>query len=136
MTPTFSHGKTGVFKITDSGSTLRDISSVFKTSGLKRAADTAETSAMGSSAKSYIPGLLDATITLDGYLDTTTAGYLMGVLGLVTTFQYYPSGTATGNIELSGSCIINDLEITSDVGAVVTIKGTGQVTGAVTVTSL
>jgi|ERR1035437_9992298 hypothetical protein len=136
MTPTFSHGKSGVFKIADSGSTVRDISSVVKTSGLKRAADTAETSAMGSSSKSYIPGLLDGTITLDGYLDTTTAGYLMGVLGLVTTFQYYPSGTAAGNIELSGSCIVNDAEITSDVGAVVTIKGTAQVTGAVVVTNL
>ena len=134
--PTFAHGKSGVFKITDAGSTLRDISSVVKTAGIKRTADTAETSTMGSASKSFVAGLKDATLTLDGYCDSTTAGYLNALLGVTTTWQYYPTGTSAGNTEYNGSAILNDLEVTSDVGGTVTIKGTLQVTGDVTFTAL
>jgi hypothetical protein len=132
MAVTFTHGSKAVFKISDSIPTVRDISNVLKTANLKRTADTADTSAMGSSAKSFIPGLLDATLSIDGFCDVTTAGYIASVLGAITPFEFGPEGTTTGNEKYTGNAIVNDLEINADVGSAVSIKGTLQVTGGVT----
>lgn len=130
--PTFSHGKSAVLKVADSGAVLRDISNVVNKTGLKRQAETAETSALGSSSKSYIPGLKDATISLDGMADVTTSGYLDGVLGVTTTWEFYPAGTATGSVKYSGSAILTSLETSAEVGGVVSVSGELQVTGDVT----
>ena len=130
--PTFTHGKNAVLKVADSGATLRDISSVLNKTGLKRSAETAETSALGASSKSYIAGLKDATISLDGMADTTTSGYLDGILGVVTTWEFYPAGTTAGNVKYSGSGILTSLETGAEVGGVVSVTGELQVTGDVT----
>ena len=74
--PTFTHGKDAVFKVDDSGGTIRDISDILSSVTLSREADTAEVSALGSSDKSYIVGLKDATISIEGMADVTTSGYL------------------------------------------------------------
>ena len=134
MTPTFTHGKNS--KVLANG---YDVSAWFKSIGGKRAADTAETSTIGSVAKSYIGGLSDGTLTFDGYADGTVAGIstqMNTILGTSTVWTYMGAQDAVGTPGLGSNAIENDVEITSDVGAVVTIKGTGQVTGAVTVTSL
>lgn len=130
--PTFSHGKDAVFKITDSGSTLRDISTVLSSVSLSREADTAETSALGTTAKTYIPGLTDATISIEGMADVTTSGYLEGVLGLSKAFEFYPAGTAVGQVKYSGSAILTSFESAAEIGGAVTVSGEFQVTGAVT----
>lgn len=134
--PTFTHGKSAVFKIADSGATLRDVSNVVKTSSLKRSADTAEVTALGNASKAYIPGLKDATISIDGYADVTTTGYLDGVLGATTTWEFYPSGTTAGNVKYNGSGILKSLETDVDVSGAVSVKGEIQVTGDVTRTAL
>lgn len=130
--PTFAHGKSAVFKITDSGATLRDISNVVNSSSLSRSADTAEVTALGNDSKAYIPGLKDATISLEGMADVTTSGYLDGVLGTTTTWEFYPAGTAAGQIKYSGSGILTSLETGAEVGGAVSVSGEIQVTGDVT----
>jgi hypothetical protein len=67
--PTFTHGKEAVFKVADSGATLRDISTVLNSVSLSREADTAEVSALGTDDKAYIAGLRDATISIEGMAD-------------------------------------------------------------------
>ena len=133
--PTFSHGKNAAFKIADSIPTTRDISDICKTADLKRDIATAETSAMGNSAKTYIPGLQDATVSIDGYADTTTIGYLNSVYGAITTFEFGPEGdvASSGTPKYTGSCIITSLETSADVSSAVTVKGSIQVTGPITV---
>ena len=79
--PTFAHGKAAVFKIADSGSTLRDVSNVINSAGLSRSVDTAEVTAYGAGDKAYIAGLRDATIPIEGLADPTVDGYLTGILG-------------------------------------------------------
>lgn len=130
--PTFSHGKDAVFKITDAASTLRDISTVLSSVSLSREADTAETSALGTSAKSYIPGMTDATISIEGMADVTTSGYLEGILGTAKAFEFFPAGTAVGQVKYSGSAILTSFESAAEIGGAVTVSGEFQVTGAVT----
>jgi hypothetical protein len=129
--PTFAHGKSAVFKIND-GSTLRDISDVVNSSALSRSAETAEVTALGNNSKAYIPGLKDATISIEGMADVTTSGYLNGVLGVSTAWEFYPAGTAAGQVKYSGNGILTSLETSAEVGGAVSISGEVQVTGDVT----
>jgi hypothetical protein len=129
--PTFAHGKSAVFKIND-GSTLRDISDVVNSSSLSRSAETAEVTALGNSSKAYIPGLRDATVSIEGMADVTTSGYLDGILGTTTTWEFYPAGTAGGQVKYSGSGILTSLETSAEVGGAVSVSGEVQVTGDVT----
>lgn len=130
--PTFSHGKSAVFKIADSGATLRDVSSVVNTASLSRSAETAEVTALGNSSKAYIPGLKDATISVEGMADVTTSGYFDGVLGTTTTWEYYPAGTGSGQVKYSGSGILTSFETSAEVGGAVSVSGEVQVSGDVT----
>jgi len=130
--PTFTHGKEAVIKVADSGATLRDLSSVLNTATLSREVETAETSALGSDDKSYIPGLRDATISVEGMADTTTSGYFDGILGSSTTFEFYPAGEGAGNVKYSGACILTSFETGAELGGAVTVSGEFQVSGAIT----
>jgi hypothetical protein len=69
--PTFRHGKSTVFKVDNSGGSLTDISNTLTDVSFPRSVDTAETSAFGDSAKTYIVGLSDATVSVSGNYDAT-----------------------------------------------------------------
>ena len=129
--PTFAHGKSAVFKIND-GSTMQDISNVVNSSSLSRSAETAEVTALGDAAKAYIPGMKDATISIEGMADVTTSGDLDGLLGTTTTWEFYPAGTGAGEVKYSGSGILTSLETSAEVGGAVSVSGEVQVTGDVT----
>ena len=133
----FVHGKSAVFKLDDSGGTLRDLSSYLEDVSFPRSIDTAETSTFGSSAKSYIVGLTDATISLSGKFDATADGYLAGVVGQAATlsFEYGPAGSTGGNVKYTGECIMTSYEVGATVGDAVTASVELQVTGAITRTT-
>ena len=128
-----SHGSSAVLKVTSGGS-LRDISAYVTTTGLAREIDKAETSTLGSSVKSYIQGLTDATIPIDGLYDPTVDGYFAALVGTPgaggTAFEFYPAGTA--GTKYSGSVIMSKYEIKSGVDGANEISGEFQVTGAIT----
>ena len=130
----FVHGKSAVFKLDDSGGTLRDLSAYLEEVSMPRSIETAETTTFGSSAKSYITGLTDATISLTGKFDATADGYLAGVVGNAATlsFEYGPAGSTGGLIKYSGECIMTSYEVGATVGDAVTASVELQVTGAIT----
>ncbi len=131
----FNHGSVAIFKVDDAGATLRDLSTYLKNAGLARSADTAETSALGTTAKTYVVGLVDATIPIEGMFDPTVDGYLSGLLGFgPTDFEYFPAGEPVGATKpkFSGQCILTSYEVTTGVDDMATISGEFQVTGAVT----
>jgi len=130
----FVHGKSADFRLDDSGGTLRDISAFLEDVSFPRSIETAETTTFGSSAKSYITGLTDATISISGKFDATADGYLAGVVGQAATlsFQYGPAGTTAGNIKYTGECIMTSYEVSATVGDVVTASAELQVTGSIT----
>lgn len=132
----FVHGKTAVFKIDDSGGTLRDISAYLNDVGFPRNIDTAETTTFGvsGSSKTYIVGLNDATISISGLFDSVADGYLAGVLGQSATlsFEYGPAGSTGGLIKYSGESIMTSYEVSAAVGDAVQATAQFQVTGAIT----
>ena len=130
----FGHGKSAVFKLDDSAGTLRDLSSYINEASMPRDIETAETTAFGSSAKSYITGLTDATISISGMFDSVADGYLAGVVGAATAldFEYGPLGSTASMIKYSGTAILTSYELSSPVGDVVTFSADLQVTGAIT----
>lgn len=132
----FGHGKNAVFKLDDSGGTLRDLSSYINEASMPRSIETAETTTFGVSggSKTYITGLNDTTISVSGLFDATADGYLAGVLGQSATlsFEYGPLGDTGGYVKYSGECIMTSYEVSSSVGDVVSASAQFQVTGAVT----
>lgn len=132
--PTFRHGKNSVFKIDDSGGTLRDISNVLNSVSFPREVETLETTSFGSSSRSYVVGFSDATISIEGSYDATVDGYLAGVVGSETSlsFEYGPEGSTSTYVKYTGECFLTSYEVSGGVGDIVSFSAEFQVTGAVT----
>lgn len=134
--PTFVHGKSTDFALDDTGGTSRNISNVLTSVDFPETIDVAETTAFGSSAKSYIVGLKDATISVSGIWDATVDGYIMGGAEPASrSFIYGPAGSTGGNVKYTGEAIVTNFSISNPVGDVVTFTLDLQVTGAVTRTT-
>ena len=132
--PTFRHGKSTVFKVDNSGGTLTDISNTLTDVSFPQSVDTAETSAFGSSAKTYVVGLTDATISVSGMFDATVDAHLNGILGQAATvsFEYGPEGSTSPNVKYTGECILTSYEKSGAIGDMVSYSAEFQVSGAVT----
>ncbi len=131
--PTFTHGKSAVFKIDDSGGTLRDISNVLTDVSISKTADVAEVSAFSNSSKAYVAGLKDAVITISGSFDATVDGYLKAIVGTAAgSFEFYPIGSTSGLPKASGNAICTSYDRTPDVGGAVSFSASFQVSGDVT----
>jgi len=132
--PTFRHGKAAVFKIDDSGGTLRNISDALNSISFPREAEVLETTSFGSSDRTYIVGFKNATISIEGSFDATYDGYLAGALGQDATlsFEYGPEGATSTYTKYTGECILTSYESTAGIGDVVSISAEFQITGAVT----
>ena len=131
--PTFLHGKTAQFYLTDSGGTERELTTYLNNVSMPRSVDTAEASTFGDDDKVYVAGLRDATISLEGMTDATVDGYLTGLLGgTPRAWSYFPQGSATNYVKFSGSAIVTSYEPSSDLGDVVGFSAELQVSGAIT----
>lgn len=132
--PTFRHGKSTVFKVDNSGGTLTDISNTLTDVTFPQTIETAETTSFGSSAKTYIVGLTDSTISVSGTWDATVDAHLAGILGQAASvsFEYGPEGSTSTYIKYSGECYLTSYEKSGSVGDAVKYSAEFQVTGAVT----
>ena len=135
----FVHGKSAVFKLDNSAGSLVDYSAYLDNVGFPRSVDTAETTTFGvaGSAKTYIVGLSDATVSLSGLFDATADGTLAAVVGQAATlsFEYGPAGSTGGFIKYTGEAIMKSYSVTAAVGDSVKASVELQVTGAVTRTT-
>ena len=132
--PTFRHGKSTVFKVDNSGGTLTDISNTLTDVSFPQTIETAETTSFGSSAKTYIVGLTDSSISASGNFDATVDAHLAGIAGQAATvsFEYGPEGSTSPNVKYTGEAILTSYEKSGAVGDVVTYSAEFQVTGVVT----
>jgi len=132
--PTFRHGKSTVFKVDNSGGTLTDISNSLTDVSFPQSVDTAETSAFGSSAKTYVVGLTDATISVSGMFDATVDAHLSGILAQAATvsFEYGPEGSTATFVKYTGEAILTSYEKSGAIGDMVSFSAEFQVSGAVT----
>lgn len=130
--PTFAHGKSTDFAIDDTGGTSRNISDTLTDVSFPQTIDTAETTAFGSSNKSYIVGLKDTTISVSGIWDATVDGYLSGTEPASRSFIFGPAGSTSGNVKYTGEAIMTNYSQSNPVGDVVSFTADFQVTGSVT----
>jgi predicted secreted protein len=132
--PTFRHGKSTVFKVDNAAGTLTDISNTLTDVSFPQSVETAETTSFGSSAKTYIVGLSDSTVSVSGNFDATVDTHLAAILGQAATvsFEYGPEGSTNGQVKYTGEAILTSYEKSGAVGDVVTYSAELQVTGAVT----
>jgi len=133
----FVHGKSAVFKLDNASGSLVDYSAFLDDISFPRSIETAETTTFGSSAKSYITGLTDATVSLSGKFDATADSTIAAVVGqsATLTFEYGPEGSASGKVKYTGECIITSYEVGATVGDAVTASVELQVSGAITRTT-
>ena len=130
--PTFAHGKSTDFALDDTGGTSRSLANTLTDVSFPQSIDTAETTAFGSTNKSYIVGLKDTTISVSGLWDATIDGYLSGTEPASRSFIYGPAGSTGGNVKYTGEAIMTNYSVSTPVGDVVTYSVDLQVTGAVT----
>jgi predicted secreted protein len=136
----FVHGKSSVFKIDNSGGTLTDLSAFCEEVSLSRDIETAEVTTFGDSAKEYITGLSDATISLSGKFDSANASavdpVLSGVLGSSSTvswtYRVNSASVSATNPEYQGEGILTSYEVSGGVGDAVTFSAEVQCTGTIT----
>jgi hypothetical protein len=134
--PTFVHGKSTHFEIDDTAGTSRDISDTLTSVDFPETVDVAETTAFGSSAKSYIVGLTDATVSVSGIWDATVDGYFKGGAEPASrTFIYGPAGDTGGNVKYTGEAILTSYSTSNPIGDVVTFSAEFQCTGTITRTT-
>ncbi len=134
--PTFVHGKSVDFALDDTGGTSRNLSDTLNSVDFPESTETADTTAFGSSSRSFIVGLESATISLSGLWDATVDGYMKGGTEPASrSFVYGPAGSTGGNVKYTGEAIMTNYSVSSPVGDVVTYSADLQVTGAVTRTT-
>lgn len=134
--PTFVHGKSVDFALDDTSGSSRNISDTLNSVDFPEVTETADTTAFGSSSRSFIVGLESATISISGLWDATVDGYMKGGTEPASrSFIYGPAGSTGGNVKYTGEAIMTNYSISSPVGDVVTYSADLQVTGAVTRTT-
>jgi len=111
----FKHGKDTKIYVNSS-----DYSSYFSSADSNRSSDIAESTTFGNSAKSYIAGEKDGTISLTGFFDATADGVLQPLLGgadldLVIGID----GLDTGDSATFQKGNINNYAVSSPVGDIV-----------------
>lgn len=129
-------GTSGVAKF-DVGGSATVIASVISFT-LTNTGDVIETSSMGATARTFVPGLTNATTSLSLYFvdgDSAQAALQSAPGAAAATIELYPSGTSTGQ-KLSGEMIVTSFEVSAANDGAVTAEVAGQITGALTVANL
>lgn len=141
----FVHGKKASFSIDNAAGTPVDISAYCDNVQMPRQIETADTTGFGvsGSAKTYVVGLVDGTISISGSFDANGASsvdaVLSGVLGqdASLTFLYKVSNAAVSatNPSWGGECFMTSYEVSSPVADKVSFSAEFQITGVVTRTA-
>jgi hypothetical protein len=113
-----------------------DLSAYFNEASVSEMVETGETTTFGTSAKTYITGLTDGTVSISGMFDGATGAVdavLSSVLGSDTAvvFSVAPEGLAITRRLYAGESRATSYEISSPVADVVSVSGELQVTGGV-----
>lgn len=123
--PTFTHGKNALVLMDG-----RNMSEFFSTATTSGSADTAEVTTFGASSKAYIPGVKDATVSVEGYFAggvdevDQTLGAVTGGDGVWTVVF----GDALGARGNASAVVGTSYEIGAEVGGAVSVSAEGQST--------
>ena len=127
------HGKDLNFTLDNSGGSVIDLSAYVMGSGvsLGRDIEALLTTTAGDNSNTYIPGLKDATFSVEFDYNDTLVDHLDGVYGSASlSFVYGPAGSTGGYNKYTGECMLTSVPISSPIG-LNTISAEFQVTGDV-----
>lgn len=137
----FVHGKNSIIKVDNAAGTLTDISAVTNSVELPRSLDTGETTTFGTSAKTYIAGLNDGTVSISGLYDPAIDATLSAAVDAVAngtlasaSVEWSPAGLPASATKptFKLEVIWTSYSVSAGVGDVETFKLEGQRTGATT----
>lgn len=124
------HSKVSAFSLNG-----QDLTPFVNTAGISISVDAVETTPIGTSYKTYLSGLQDATLSVSGFYSTATIGPEAAFkacisLAAAVPFAYRPAGQATG---YQGNALVTSYEVSSPVGDYVAFTGELQVTGGASI---
>ena len=131
----FVHGSRGHIALGTASvpGTATDISLYVTSVSFPFGVDTAEITALGATAKSYLAGLEDATISIEGKFHATVDAHLNGIRRLATiAFVYGPAGSTTGNPKYSGTCMLTSYDVETGIDDAVSFSAELQCVGSIT----
>lgn len=133
----FTHGSNATLTVNSVA-----LTGFFNDLSFDRSVDTAETTVFGNTAKTYIPGLSDATLSASGLYDkTATTGVVFALEAILAgnaavTAVVRPAGATTGNYSYTGSVILTSYSLASTVGDAVQVSAEFQASGTWTIAVL
>lgn len=128
----FSHGSLATLEIDPLGGTAwEDISEFLNEASSDEEVDTAETTTLGNTRKTYIPGLEDGTFSLSGFFDPDIDTIFYDIRRVIITYRYRPAGVGAGLPQYVGSAILSSYNIGTTVEDAATIEAELQTTGSV-----
>lgn len=127
----FSHGKDTRIFING-----RDLSTMFMSAKLPMEVDMAETSTFGTGAKTYVAGMRDATVSLEGRFDGDPGQVdvvLAGLLGAAANsgLTVYPQGEVLGSVAKSCPFHESSYEVDAEIGDMVGVSAELQSIAAI-----
>lgn len=124
---TFRHGKNTKVLVNQ-----YDLSAYFSESSTSQSAETGETTTYGSTAKSYVVGLTDSTMSLKGFFDGAVGAVDEIIAAALQTdaenITVAPEGLSAGSRVTTFTSILTSYEVTAPVADVVSCSLEGQTT--------
>jgi hypothetical protein len=124
-------GSSGVVKIAANGGSVAVVGEV-RSYSIDTTADTVEDTVMGDSARTYLPSLTSATLSVECYWDDGDAQQLVLDEGIDIDWEIHPTGTGAGEKYYSGGGVVTSKTITASFDGMVEASFSVQVSGAVT----
>lgn len=128
----FGHGKDSVFWLDNAAGSLTNISAYCKSAAADMPGQVNETTTLGKTSRTFIGGLLDGTISVEGLWDPTVDAIMFAARGVTKSFELGPEGGTTGDIKYSGECFGTSYKVNPAVDGVVTFSATFQCSDTVT----
>lgn len=125
--PAFRHGRSAAVLVN-----TYDLSPFFRNGTVSRTMEPADVTVYGSSSRAFIAGLLNATISLDGYFSAASTSEVDAVLAAAlqaspsTLITYGPEGLSIGRNVVVCQALESSYEISIPVGDVVTVAAEFQ----------
>lgn len=124
------------FKIDNASAALTSIHSYVNQQDLKRALDLIEDTAMGSSERSYIPGLGGNTMSINGMVNTTTDLIFGPLIAAATSITKTVEWKAHASRYYNGEVFVSGVQYSGKTNSLETFSANLTFTGAINRTSV
>ena len=124
-------GSAGVVKV--ASNTVAEV----RNWSIDQSLDTAETTKLGDTVKTYKTTLSESNGTIDCFWDETdSTGQGAMTIGATVTLNLYPEGADSGDTYYTGSAIINSIGVAQAHDGLVERSFGFQITGALSITTV